>query len=116
MANDDTRRELVRSAATRWDAFWYSVVWWLGSLQALVLRHCVRQPLWRSSNGVVRTPQMMTSEHLANAILYCQRKDETGEPIYAALVAEAQRRHVDILNQRRLRVVGRGLPDKENLR
>jgi hypothetical protein len=91
-------RQLSRSTTSRWDRFWYTVVWGLGSLQQLVLRRCIRQHVWRSFDGVVNTPATMTDRHLVNTIRYCERNMESDRPIYAEMVAERDRRKLTVAN------------------
>jgi hypothetical protein len=83
---------LLSGATSRWDRFWYVVAWLLGSLQSVILRRCVREPVWRSHDGTVRVPRQMTDEHLHNAIRYCERHDGTDSAIYAAMKNEQQTR------------------------
>ena len=88
---NDTYKTLIGSATSRWDKFWYTIVWWLGSLQTLVLSYCIKQPVWRSMNGRVHTPATMSRSHLLNSIRYCERNGQFDES-YAAMLREADRR------------------------
>ena len=86
-------KNLLQGATSRWDRFWFSFIWLLGSVQILVLRHCIREPVWRSHDGTVRVPRQMTSEHLANAIRYCEASGAADSAICAALRREHQLRN-----------------------
>ncbi len=85
--------ELARAAKGA-DKFWYVVVWCLGSLQHLVLAYFVRQPVWRSFNGVAYTPVSMSDRHLVNTIRFIERNNARLNPIYPKLLEEQLRRGI----------------------
>ena len=84
---------LLQGATSSWDRFWYRFVWLLGSVQILVLRHCVREPVWRSHDGTVRVPRQMSDAHLENAIRYCEATGGAESAIWIALKREHQLRN-----------------------
>ena len=93
MIND--RIDLKKDPATPSDAFWYGVVGLLGDLQEQIITRFIKAPVWRSFNGKVRTPRMLSDEHLRNTIAMIERRRAEGEdlpPEYPALFAERLRR------------------------
>jgi hypothetical protein len=78
------------------DRFWYQVVWRLGTLQEIIFRERIKEPVWRSYNGTVHTPRTMADGHLYNMVQLCLRRQADGkEPLpleFPAFQAELQRR------------------------
>lgn len=93
--------DFARDTTSKSDAFWYRIVWLLGTLQGWVLDRCIKQPVWRSFDGTVHTPRSMTDGHLLNSIRFCERNNEEVQPTYNALRAEAKRRNLTLLKEHR---------------
>lgn len=81
------------------DRFWYQVVWRLGTLQEIIFRERIKEPVWRSYNGKVYSPKTMSDDHLHNMVQMCLRRHRyEREPLpveFPAFQAELQRRRAD---------------------
>lgn len=88
---EHTLDDLLQHITNPRDRRIYRKVWELGEKQKKLLAE-VQQPVWRSFDGSVRTPQQMDNGHLLNAIRMQQRRCETDKPIFAAMVLEAAKR------------------------
>ncbi len=96
-------QDLIKDVSNPSDAFWYKMLWRLGTLQELILKEKIKQPVWRSSNGTVNTPASMSDKHLYNMVQSCFRQHEEGEPLpleFAAFQEELKKR-----NPRRLQAL-----------
>ena len=74
------------------DAFWYGIVKKLTDIQAFIMEHMIKEPVWRSFDGTVHVPRTMTDRHLYNTLMMLSREGETGTPIYRAILKEYERR------------------------
>lgn len=77
---------------SRRDKFLYDVVRTLGSVQAYILRELIREPVWRSTDGVVRRLRDLDGNHLTN-ILNMLLRDGTQVNALRQVRAELDRRH-----------------------
>lgn len=84
-------------AASGWDRFWYTVIWLLSSVQALIFTRCLRQPVWRSFDGSVVTPTTITNAHLRN-LVHMLKREALDRDDYSltelAFIEEAKRRGI----------------------
>lgn len=100
--------DLEKHPASLKDAFWYWVVGCLGDVQAIIIEKKISKPVWRSFDGRVTTPCMMSDRHLENTVKLLEREfQENGEPFppqYPALLRELhERRRLQAIRAQKLR-------------
>jgi hypothetical protein len=88
-------KSYLKDSAKGRDRFIYGLVFALGTLQKALLK-LVREPLWRSQDGRVRTARNIKSKHLKNIIRLLEREGETDDPFYPFACAELERRRNEV--------------------
>ncbi len=87
--------DIRKDTTSRWDAFWYAVVYVLGLAQHAIIRFLIRDAVWRSANNRVYSVRTLGDVHLHNIIKMLDRDAAQGvlpPPEYEALVREQKRR------------------------
>lgn len=84
-------KDLIKYAASSRDRRIYEKVWKLGQQQERLLKQ-IDQPVWRSFNGEVHTPNTLDNNYLLNLIKFLQRQRETDSHFFKCAVLEACKR------------------------
>ena len=87
--------DIRKDTTSRWDAFWYAVVYGLGRAQHAIIRFLIRDAVWRAYNNRVYSMRTLSDQHLFNIIRMIERDAVHGvlpPPEYEALVREQRRR------------------------